>query len=250
MQIKKLDTYKSFRNDSVLDKPEKKTNKVSMPVSLSLPKIPVESIKAAYMPSFGCYKKVGEATLKDKTTGKAVSAEIQKKHDVDEYITYRLYADNKQIGLMDMALNEPYLDYDKSIPKDKNPVPYERFPKIIHLRSLSGDKYSGIGSTLVNLAVEESKNCGKKGALWLNARKGYLKYASKYRSDENPIPFYYKLGFRAPRKADDEEIKLFLETQEYDKLPPSELLILTPEAAAAKNKYLVKNFTLNENAYK
>lgn len=223
MQIKKLDTYKSFQKESVLQKPATEQNNVSRPGSLSLSEISAENIRAAYIPAFGQFKKVGETFLTDRITGEKVKADIKKEKILNEYIGYKLYVGEKVAGFMDMSLNDKF-------PKYSDKIPFERFPQIIHLRTLEGEKYSGTGTTLVKLASEESKKLGKEGALWLDAEKGYMKHASRYRSDESPIPFYYKLGFRAPGKK-HKEIKNILKSEDYYKLPNSQILYLTPDAA-------------------
>ena len=202
-----------------------------------------DNVKANFLPSFGDLKKVGEAEIIDRRTGKPVIATIKKENFGEDDITYKLYIKKKELGYMDMQLHSLIPDDDY---KSSEKLPYEIFPEIKHLRTLSGDEYSGIGSTLINIAVNESQKNGYDGALWLITDKGFAKTLSSYRSNENPIPFYYKLGFKALDGNKDESIKKWINKSMYNMLPDSELLMLTPEAAKEKNKYFCENFTLTK----
>ena len=97
----------------------------------------------------------------------------------------------------------------------------------------------------VNAAIEESKSRGKNGSLWLTSETGYASSYSDYRKNENPIPFYYKLGFKSLNPKRDSYIRECIEKSQFNMLPSSEVLILTSEAVKAKNKELANSFTFS-----
>lgn len=190
-------------------------------------KIPLPSLQSNFMPSFGHYKKVSNALIYERDTGRAVNAVI-KREEYGNFYSYKMFVQGKEAGYMDV-------DFDAIIPEDDYPaiVNDNHCPEITHLRSLSGDKYSGIGTELVKAAVKESYKHGKSGCLWLRTETGYAFSLSDYRSNENPIPFYYKCGFKALNPQTDEYIKKCLETSNFNKLPDLQLLVLNNEAASA-----------------
>ena len=184
--------------------------------------------------SFTKFKKVGTAALIDKQTGEEVTAIVKKDDFYNQSIFYELYIGRKRIGFMDMETFSPP-------PKMYNDDPYQTYSEIRHIRSLDGDKYKGIGTTLINLAINESEKNGNKGAIWLLSEKGYQWAASKYRRQENPIPFYYKLGFRAPSDIDKENENL-IKKRQFDDIKDKQILILKPEKIEQNSKYHEKNF--------
>ena len=96
---------------------------------------------------------------------------------------------------------------------------------------------------LINAAINESKKRGKNGSLWLKTEKGYAHSLSDYRKNENPIPFYYKLGFRSMDKEMDSFIKRCIKTSNYFSLPPSEILLLSSAKVEDFNKYYSKYYS-------
>ena len=199
--------------------------------------IPLTAIKSKYCQSFGRFRKVDDVTLLNRDTGFNVKASLCKEK-IGPYVSYKIFVDGKEAGYMDMDCYSLFPEGDYVLTLPNNVI-----PKITHLRSLLGKKYEGIGTALVNAAVKESRKRGNEGCLFLTAEKGYARTFSDYRSDENPIPFYYKLGFEAVNPQIDKLIKQCLSEAKYDLLPDSALLLLTPEAIAEKNKYFSKNYT-------
>ncbi len=204
--------------------------------AVSNAKIPLAALKSNFCLSFGKYKKVGEVVLVNKDTEKPVVASLRKEK-IGDFISYKIFTGKEEAGYMDMDCDALFPEGDYVLTEPDNVI-----PEVSHLRSLLGDKYSGIGTSLINAAVKESLKAGKNGSLWLNAEKGYARGFSSYRSDENPIPFYYKLGFRAVEPGVDKFIQKCLENSDYRNLPDSALLLLTPNAIKAKNKYFAQNF--------
>lgn len=203
--------------------------------------VPAESVKATFLPSFGKFKTVDYAFVLDKDTNKYVKAKLQKEIQGD-YGCYKLIVDKKEAGIMDIKYNSEIagdeIGYNTEI--DKN------FPEVRHLRSYLGDKYSGIGTALMHRAVQDSKKLGKNGKLWLNAESGYDYGSSPYRSNESPIPFYSKLGFKSPNKLIDKEIQKYLEKKQYYMLPEEALMILSEDRVHILEDYYDKNFNPEE----
>ena len=227
-------------NNKAICAPKKCAKQLSCADNKPTLKAPLDSIKANYLLSFGNFKKVGTAALIDKKTGEEINATVKKEEFTGAFILYELYIGRKRVGYMDMV---PVSD----IPVYNTIDPFQIYSEIGHIRSLDGDKYAKIGTTLVNLAIEESKNQGNQGAMWLISEKGYQRTVSKYRSNENPIPFYYKLGFKAFDKLEDEKIRELLKQKRFDELPDKALLILSKEDANSNNKYLEKNFDIQKS---
>ena len=202
---------------------------------------PFEAIKSKYCLSFGKFKKIGNVVLQDRQTGDNVLASLKREKYGKDYVSYKVFVKNEEAGYMDMDLASVF-------PEDNNYVitePDNVIPEIQHLRSLSGEKYAGIGTALVNAAVQESVKRGKGGCLWLTTERGYAWSLSRYRANENPIPFYYKLGFKAVDAQTDKLINQCMEKTKYNMLPDSVLLLLTPEAIKKKHKYFSSNFIVN-----
>ncbi len=184
-----------------------------------------ENIKANFMPSFGFSKKVGKANIIERNTGRVVEADVRR--DVmGPFVTYNLNLGRKELGFLVM-------DRDTIYPEPQHVItfPTDNIPKVLNLRTIEGEKYSGIGTALIKSAVNESFNNNSYGTLWLTAEKGYEKNRSPYRSDENPIPFYYKIGFKSPDRSQDAYIRECLEKKEYGKLPNIAVLIFSPKTS-------------------
>ena len=238
MQIQKV-TNVLYCNNAVRSDKQRTAGKACSNNNLSLNNVPSENIKANFLPSFGRLRNVGTVTLTDRNTKMPVKATVKKDSFGSSDFQYQLYMGKECLGYMDLLC-------DSLFPEDLYVIsePDDIFPEIRHLRSLRGDKYEGIGSSLVSIAVEESRKRRKGGAVWLSTEKGYAREMSNYRKDENPIPFYYKLGFRAVDSKVDKLIQECIKNTDYNKLPPSALLLLSSSAANAKNKYLAKTFTI------
>lgn len=204
--------------------------------------IPSSVYKANFMPAFGKYRKIKEVQLTDKRTEEPVTASLVK-DSIGDYSMYKIMLNRKEAGFMDVN-NDSILPEIGCLSTE----PDNNIPEVRHLRSVLGDKYYGIGTELIKAAVEESEKKGKNGALWLTAEKGYASTYSKYRSNENPIPFYYKLGFRALDENLDNEIKKILQTGNYRALPPSAVLILSSQDAYDFKKYYSTHYTHNDRS--
>ncbi len=188
-----------------------------------------ECVKAKFLPSFGQMKKVGEITIYDRKTKEPVIATVKKDHYYNEYLIYHLFAGKTKVGEMTMRMHADLPDND--FPSDdEQPVKKKTVPQVMTLRTIEGEKYSNIGTSLIGLAIDESMKTEHKGAIWVDSCKGYDQLSSPYRSGENPIPFYYKLGFRAV-DGQDEIIRELLEKGDYEKLPVIAFLRLSADDA-------------------
>lgn len=222
------------KNVSILKNENKETDK-----KLKSNEIPTSSIKANYLPSFGKFKIAGKTTITDRKTGEAKTA-IIKREDYGDYIEFKLTIGKDTAGFLNMDLNSLIPEDGFLVTESSN---YQ--PEIKHLRSILGEKYSGIGTELIKVAVQESFNRGKNGNLWLETETGFGSFYSDYRSGENPIPFYYKLGFESPKISENYYIKRCLEKGAYRSLPDNALLMLTPEARDNMLDELFNNPTIN-----
>lgn len=182
-----------------------------------------ENVKANFLPSFDGLKKVGTTAVKDRITGQYVPADI-KKEKIGDYTTFVITVNKKKAGYLEMKANCVVPEDDFMLTTQTN-----CFPRITHLRSLMGERYAGIGTALIKTAIQESYNTGNCGNLWLYAERGYARTLSPYRADENPIPFYYKVGFESPIEKKNEEFKRNIENGKYKKLPDIALLVLNEE---------------------
>jgi GNAT superfamily N-acetyltransferase len=227
----------NFYNKSLVSAKSQKRN--NTPV-LSFNNASSENYKANFLPSFGKYRKISDVMLREKGTGKYVSAELKRDRYGNDFFSYKIFVKGQEAGYMDLCCESLYPEEDYLVPEPDNIL-----PEIKHLRSLLGDKYEGIGTTLVNAAIDESKSRGKNGSLWLTAETGYASSFSNYRKDENPIPFYYKMGFRSLDPKTDKYIQECLQKSQIGMLPKSEVLILTSEAVKNRNKELASNFTVS-----
>lgn len=199
--------------------------------------IPASVYKANYLPSFGRFKKVRNVYLRDKDTGKEVPASLQK-DNIGDFVMYRIMVNRENAGFLNMQCDSIFPEGDCVLTEPDNNI-----PEVKHLRSILGDKYSGIGTELMYAAVDESKKRGKRGALWLHSEQGYESSLSKYRSNENPIPFYYKLGFKSLDKKIDDLIKKGLETSDYGILPSSAILLLPSDKSDFIRRYYASNYS-------
>lgn len=218
----KNDKISSFSTDSVIKQDS----------------IPTFAIKANFIPNFGKYRKVANISLINKDTEMPVLASLRKE-ETGDFVSFQISTKrNQEDGFLHMNL-DPVSSRGEFKPKNKKG---ESIPEVTHLKSISGETYKGIGTFLINAAINESLKAGKNGELFLKAETGYGNFYSDYRKNESPIPFYYKMGFRAIEPQIDTLIKECIKKADYDKLPPSALLILTEEAVKAKNIQFSKNY--------
>ncbi|MDD3236952.1 MAG: hypothetical protein PHV37_02500 [Candidatus Gastranaerophilales bacterium] len=197
-------------------------------------------IKANYMPiAFGSLKKLGETQVIEKSTGKKQKA-LLKYDEIGDYTQIKMTVKGKEAGFLDIYIPADTMDIEDYI--DEKALTSE----IRHLRSLMGDKYLGIGSALVKAAFSISNKKGCANPLWLEAEKGYAKTLAPYRSDENPIPFYYKLGFEAFDDREDDYIKSCFANGALNMLPESCQLMLSDEAKEKWIQELIKHPIINQ----
>lgn len=206
---------------------------------LSINKIPTEAIKANLIPTFGKFKVTGKTTVIDRKTGEPKTA-IIKREDYGDYVEFNLSVGKNLAGFL-------HMDCDSLVPEDGFLVTesYNHQPEIKHLRSILGEKYAGIGTELIKVAVQESFNRGKGGNLWLQTETGFGNLYSDYRKNDNPIPFYYKLGFESPIESENYYIKRCINKGVPRSLPNNTLLMLTPEARDSMLEELFENPTIN-----
>ena len=188
-----------------------------------------ENVKANFIPNFGKFRTVGRTTLLDKETLKEVPADIRRER-IGDYTEFKLFVGRKEVGYLGMTSCSTYPYPDHIIQRQNDNI-----PKIKYLRSLEGEKYAGIGTTLIKVAISESVTKKQNGDLWLVSTKGFANQASTYRSNENPIPFYYKIGFVSKDKDEHRYIKECLKAKRYDKLPDTATLLLSQRA---RNKWI------------
>ncbi len=196
------------------------------PCEYSLTKHPDFPQAVNIRPDFGIERcrKIKTVYLIDKANGDIIYADLLKHQ---KFPKYEVRVRGKLAGYMNISDNG-YLPECDNVPENlKN----EGLPKITGLRSILGDKYSGIGSALINEAIEHSKKINKNGAIWLLASSGYDNYASKYRSNDNPVPFYKKCGFICIKKETEKKVNLALKNKQPYLLPETVNMLLTPDNA-------------------
>ena len=236
----------SINVNNFIQNKENITNKFSTPAmtgnfkrnSIPVSSLSAENIKANFIPSFGQYRTVGYAFLIDKDTDKLQYATIQKEQQ-GNFGCFRVMVDRHVAGRMDIC-NDAVFPEEQIVLTDE---PDNAFPEIRHIRSFMGNKYAGIGTILMNTAVQESKKMGKDGRLWLYAEKGYDFAGSPYRSNESPLPFYYKLGFRCPDEKTDKEIQKYIDKKQYNMLPDEAMLVLSADNVHILEDYFNSNFS-------
>lgn len=203
-------------------------------------KISASVYKANFLPAFGKYKKIKNIQLFDKKTQKPVKASLVKDTNHNFYM-YKIMVGRKEAGFMHLIPNSDFPAVNYLLDESNNDI-----PEVLHLRSILGDKYSGIGTQLLKAGIEESEKIGKNGALWLVAQKGYAASFSEYRRDENPIPFYYKVGFKAINDKINNEIKALIKNGDYKSLPTSAALVLSSQDIYNFKKYYASRFTYKD----
>ncbi len=197
----------------------------------SVNNLPSSCVKANFLPSFGRSQKIRKVKLLDLAKKEMVKGTIYSEK-MDDLTRFNIEVRGQELGYM-------YVKFDEAIFPEEDmvlPEPYNDIPEIVYLRTLLGDKYKGVGSALIATAIDYSEKQGKKGCLWLKTKKGYAKSLSPYRSDENPIPFYYKVGFKSLDERTDSYIKSCLKSSNYKKLPEKTVLFLP-----AKNAQIFKH---------
>lgn len=187
-------------------------------------KLPVGASSAVYHPSF-C-KRVHDKNVQiiDRNTGIVNVVSLNKENQRD-LVRFSLTSKNKEIGSM-------FLKYDCPMPQKycNNPEVQKTIPCVINLEIKQGDKFLGVGTALLNLAIEESIKNGKNGSLLLLAENSFPFYfnGTTLIESENSIQFYYKMGFEATDKELDDNIRKGLRTSNTESFP-DEVLLFLPE---------------------
>ena len=202
-----------------------------------------ENVKANFIPGFGAYRTVGRTYLLDKETLKEVPADIRRER-IGDYTEFKLMIGRKELGYLEMTSDATYPFPDHIIKRQNDNI-----PKIKYLRSIEGEKYSGIGTALIKAAISESITKKQNGDLWLISTKGFGCQDSPYRRNENPIPFYYKIGFESKDKKENQYIKDCLQAKRYDKRPEVTVLLLSERAKNKWIKELEQNPIINKGIY-
>ncbi len=204
--------------------------------------LPSFAYKANYLPSFGKYRKYKEVPIYNKETGQIDNTTIMR-DTIGDYVLYKMMSGREELGYLRM-------DCDSIFKEDKflSSEPDNNIPEITHLRSLRGDKYYGIGTALIGVAVEESKKRGKRGALWCTTEQGYAHSLSPHRKNENPIPFYYKMGFKSPDIMIDNLIQRGISSANLGLLPESTVLLLSSTNSDDFRKYYAHNYTFDKKS--
>ncbi len=109
-------------------------------------------------------------TIKKKYGVKSYEADIYKTQDNDKAESYEMRLGDKVIGEMSLTIN-----------------PDSVF--ISNLESYGRHKYKGIGSNLIQIAVQRSLENGNTGKITLNAQRLHI-------LQHHPEAFYKKMGFK------------------------------------------------------
>ncbi len=222
MQIKPV-SRKLYNNYSCLK--QQKLAYQNEKIKNSGEKVPLYVLQSNFMPSFGRFRKVKTVELINRDTLMPQRAELMRDR-IGDFLFYKLMVNRKEAGYMNMNCDSVFPEDDYVLTEPDNNI-----PKILEIRSLMGETYSGIGTELIKEAVTVSRKRGKGGALWLHSSVGYGRDESRYRKNENPIPFYYKMGFRSPDKVLHKQIKELIKSGNIKMLPSLAVMLLTSEAA-------------------
>ena len=199
--------------------------------------LPANAYRANFVPSFGKYKKVKDVPVYDRGTEMPIRATLLR-DNIGDFVSYKLMSGRTELGYMQMNCDSIFKEDKYLCPERDNNI-----PEITHLRSLEGDKYYGIGTNLIAAAVDESVKRGKGGSVWCDTEQGYAHSLSPYRKNDNPIPFYYKMGFKSLDEKIDALIKKGIETNNIGLLPESTTLILTSLDSHKFRKHYISNFS-------
>ncbi len=236
MLIEKILNYKflqKIRNKdcgqnitSVSKTEDKNSNKYNVNQTSPIKSVPVEVLKANYINSLEEYEKIKEIPIKERASNETINASLYKSRN-KTHPSFQIRIGDKVAGYMkmDCISGLPFGMKNTCVGNDAV------IPCISDLRTILGSEYSGIGTALVKEAIRTSKKNGAQGSLWLYSMEGFEKNKSSYRRGENPLPFYFKLGFRANDDLIDNMIIKAIKKNKPKDLPPMCILFLTPEAA-------------------
>lgn len=152
--------------------------------------VAVKRIPTVFFDKEGGYSKefVGSVAIKEKFSGgSVVNADIYKeifqKDKKENSEKYFMTVNGKKVGEMILTIEEDDIF-------------------IAHLESLSRNRYRGIGSSFIQLAIEKSLKSPSKPPVKLNARKLHV-------FQRNPVPFYQKMGFVVQENISEQDKNFF-----------------------------------------
>ncbi|MBQ3642795.1 hypothetical protein II906_12860 [bacterium] len=201
-----------------------------------------ENLKANFITFKGNFRILEDVVLYDKVEKKYVKASMQMRED-GNLEEYQIIKGNDKLGYMYM---NPKAEIIEEI---SNETRYglkdtDKIAKIAKLRSIEGDRYSGIGTQFVKKAIERSLSLGQMGAVGVTACRYFDTAASDYRKNDSPIPFYYKMGFKAADSVINDAINIALDFNMQDLFPRCAFLVLTPKNVRNFYDYYENKFPL------
>lgn len=133
---------------------------------------------------------------------------------------------------------EEWIGYEAEKKWDPNPDRFRegKYLRLHNLNATYTDKYKGIGTALIQAAIEESKKLGFEGQLKVNAEN----YCAPGRGC--PIPFYAKMGFIPCHKPDMTKEEMIAEYSKPKNVSAvMKMFLLTPERKEKLLSSLKKN---------
>ena len=135
--------------------------------------------------------KAGKTTIINRSTGKPIDVTIT--HDVNEGMTkYKMYTSENGVYRILGTIDVAPITTDCFTSSIRDHCGSEAL-EVKYLASALGNEYRGIGTQLMQVAVEHSIQHGYEGKIVLLANNDTPYYT--YRSSGSPVPFYRKLGF-------------------------------------------------------
>lgn len=239
MKINSLNTCSNFINKPKSISPKRGDFHAEKTFKLS--NYTAENVRANFISFGNNYRKVRDVKIYDKSKREFVSASLE--HKRDYFDEYRIMKDGKKLGFMTFD-EETNIGLMEDIKGFSDGV----MPRIAALRTIEGDRYSGIGTQLVKEAVEKSFQTGYDGLVCLSAQKYFAKQDSSYRSEDSPIPFYYKLGFRSPQAQINNLIEKSIKLDLPQMLPMETFMVLKPSNVYKFDDYYKSKFPNEESS--
>lgn len=244
MKISKILNYQTNYKFLPLQNAKNTTTSCFQQTDIENSNLPVYSYKANLQPSFG--KTVRNKTLRilDKSTEKIINASLIK-NVKDDLVSFDMYVKNVGIASIDIKFNYNLPKTDDSEQQEQD----NAFPCVTNLKIIQEDKYQGIGSALLNLAVEESMKKGKNGALFLSYENSFpfCFDGSLLVDSENSLPFLFKLGFEAVDKELDKNIRKGLRTSNHTGFPEKTMLFLPANRQGYLRRFHSEKYGLMRN---
>ena len=171
-----------------------------------------------------------QTQVKDKNSN-IVNAEISAKQGYHADYRREIIVNGKVVGASENYIH-PDCEFIPNLPES-----YQYGQSALEIKYLgTSTSYKGSGSELIKAAIQDSKNAGYEGRVFVNACGGSLPPdfgfigAGKYGS--SPVPFYYKQGFRFGDEELDKQVLLGIEemsrTGIYPKTAPQSGIMHLP----------------------